>query len=253
MVRSLRVLGCLPGNASGRAMHFDPTQSSSLPLLEPEQLRARLDAIRQALGADHAVVARRRPTTAGVAPGLELLAQCGPDGHRELPGAGMPVDVLGELLRGGRPVEAARPGVPWIGGWPLPSDRWPSVFVVAWSRRYRDPGAVRRRVAEAGMEALGRALAPPVWMTLGRSPSAATTAADGPDAEADGTGSEEHSLAASLARVERELLLRALRAADGNKSRAARELNLSRQGLYRKLRRHGLIAVRRRSRQGDTG
>jgi hypothetical protein len=228
-------------------MHFDPTPSS-LPLPDPEELRARLDAVRQALGAEHAAVARRRPGPADHGPALELLAQCGPDGRSQVPGSGTPADVLDELVRVGRPVERARPPLAWIGGWPLPSDRWPSVFFVAWSRNHRDPGAVRRRVAEAGMEALGRALAPPVWMILGSQTDTATRAADGPDAE-----SEDRSLAASLARVERELLLRALRAADGNKSRAARELSLSRQGLYRKLRRHGLIAVRRRSRQGDAG
>lgn len=45
----------------------------------------------------------------------------------------------------------------------------------------------------------------------------------------------------ALRRVEHTLLVRALQASEGNKSRAARQLRLSRQGLYRKLHRHGLL------------
>ncbi len=44
----------------------------------------------------------------------------------------------------------------------------------------------------------------------------------------------------AVAQLERRLLVQALRVADGNKTEAARRLHLSRQGLYRKLRLHGL-------------
>lgn len=51
---------------------------------------------------------------------------------------------------------------------------------------------------------------------------------------------EVRRLAAARAAFERLLLLRALRRAAGSRTRAAHELGISRQGLWQKLRRHGI-------------
>jgi DNA-binding NtrC family response regulator len=51
---------------------------------------------------------------------------------------------------------------------------------------------------------------------------------------------QAESFEGTLAQVERRLLERALRLADGNKSQAARSLQMSRTGFYRRLQRHGL-------------
>jgi transcriptional regulator of acetoin/glycerol metabolism len=45
--------------------------------------------------------------------------------------------------------------------------------------------------------------------------------------------------AASLAELEREHILRTLRAVDGNRAAAARLLNVDRKTLYRKLKQYG--------------
>ncbi len=63
---------------------------------------------------------------------------------------------------------------------------------------------------------------------------ATPSAAGGPDI--DWTG----SMAQAVARVEREMIVRALAAALGNRAEAARRLGLSRQQLYRKLAEFGL-------------
>jgi DNA-binding NtrC family response regulator len=50
------------------------------------------------------------------------------------------------------------------------------------------------------------------------------------------------SLDAVVRRVERDYLLRVLRAVGGNRTRAAKILNLSRKGLWQKLKAHGVSA-----------
>jgi DNA-binding NtrC family response regulator len=59
----------------------------------------------------------------------------------------------------------------------------------------------------------------------------------------DLTGPRGWTLADRVARNERELLEQALRANDNNRTRTARALGLSRVGLYKKLRRLGLMEV----------
>jgi len=51
---------------------------------------------------------------------------------------------------------------------------------------------------------------------------------------------DELSLHAGVARVEKELILRALERAKGNRSAAARLLGIARPQLYAKLEEHGL-------------
>jgi DNA-binding NtrC family response regulator len=92
------------------------------------------------------------------------------------------------------------------------------------------------RVARRGMEALARSLSPPSWW-LRSNPSTVPAAQAAELPERVETPS---SLRESKLLVERELLQQALRNSRGNKTEAARRLQLSRQGLYRKLRRHGL-------------
>jgi len=65
-----------------------------------------------------------------------------------------------------------------------------------------------------------------------RAPEAAV--ATGLDVDWDGP------MAQAVARVEREMLVRALAGTAGNRAEAARRLSLSRQQLYRKLAEHGL-------------
>jgi len=61
-----------------------------------------------------------------------------------------------------------------------------------------------------------------------------------PDAAADPASLE--SLDAVIKRVERDYLLRVLRAVGGNRTRAAKILSLSRKGLWQKLKAHGIAA-----------
>jgi len=232
---------------------------SVLPVPDPIELLRRLDPIRQALGADHVALCRRLPVATSDSVPFEVLAQCGSRGLVEPAESDLPFEFVSSLLQDGRPREwtrhAADPrrrrtladgGRTWLGGWPLPSDRWPCIAVVAWCTRRRDPGAVRRRVAEAGMEALARGLVPPSWMPFAPLRKASTSVESRPPAADE---PDDSSLASAMARVERKLILEALQAAEGNKTVAARSLQLSRQGLYRKLRRHGLITSRRSARQ----
>ena len=229
----------------------------SFPRPDSDELQRRLEPIRLALGAEHLAVARRLPGAPDGPPRLEVLAQLADTGPVEPPDHDLPITFVLELVRTARPLDVraddppdgpwsrvlAERGIAWMGGWPLPSDRLPSVFAVAWRRSVHEPGTVRRQVAAAGMEALARALAPPVWFPF-------TPSRPGPGPESGPAESEDDgSLSGALARVERDLIVRALHAAEGNKTRAARELQLSRQGLYRKLRRHGLVVSRPRTRQ----
>ena len=69
-----------------------------------------------------------------------------------------------------------------------------------------------------------------------RSTSASITSLPPSNIQTTGTG----TLAEALAEVERRMISDALRRHGGNISRAARELGLTRRGLYLKLERHEL-------------
>ena len=234
-----------------------PGRGSSVP--PDSTLPDRLDSIRQALGADRLAVIRRLPSAGPGPPPFEVLATSSAEGPIDPPERALPLEFVIELVARARPHElrrdeasprwASRMGA-WdlsrLEGWALPSDRWPTVFFVAAWRGRRTPSPARIRVAMAGMEALARALAVPDWMPRSDPMSSSAPPASG-DAGREG---EVRSLDDVLAGIERELLVRALQAAEGNKSVAARRLRVSRQGLYRKLRRHGLL--RRSGRGLDT-
>ncbi|MBR9799431.1 MAG: hypothetical protein GYB48_12905, partial [Gammaproteobacteria bacterium] len=50
------------------------------------------------------------------------------------------------------------------------------------------------------------------------------------------------TLREAMAQAERQLIEDALRAAEGNRTRAARQLGIAKSSLYEKLNRHGLLA-----------
>jgi DNA-binding NtrC family response regulator len=108
----------------------------------------------------------------------------------------------------------------------------PSVFFVAHFEGPVDPGDRRRLVARAGMDALARVLAPPSWAPLAQQKARRSSGR---------SGGPVTSLRDAVQRFECSLIRRALADAEGNKSEAARQLRMSRQGLYRKLRAHGLL------------
>lgn len=246
-------------------MNTTPLPDAVAASVSPSVLPSRLESIRLALGCDRLAVVRRMPS-ADRRPStpLTVLAQVGPEGAVTPPEKGLPLEFVVELATQARPLEYRLdrpvPGwserlqrweVGWIAGWPLPSDRFPTVFFVALAGVGREPGPVRREVARAGMEALARLLAPPTWLPLNAAPRELAGAASG-TAPSPGPDSEvEPTYADLLAELEREILMGALIAAEGNKSLAARNLRISRQGLYRKLRRHGLLP--RTGRALDTG
>jgi len=133
--------------------------------------------------------------------------------------------------------------------WALPGDRLPWVAAVAWAPEGWDPGPLRLRVAQEGMEALARSLCPPLWWSQ-RGAAPPSPGRSGPKAwnrepegegsfpsGADGFPTEGVSLDRAREQLEATLIRRALRQTRGNKSGAARLLGLSRQGLYRKIQR----------------
>jgi len=128
-----------------------------------------------------------------------------------------------------------------IEAWPFPADRIPSVFFVAHFERPEDPGERRRWVARTGMDALARAIAPPSWAPLAELPART------------GPSSSVMSLREAVQRFECSLIERALSDAEGNKTEAARQLRMSRQGLYRKLHAHGLMDPEDTGQVLDTG
>jgi transcriptional regulator of acetoin/glycerol metabolism len=70
-------------------------------------------------------------------------------------------------------------------------------------------------------------------------------ALSGDRAEAgDRTDASESRRSSTLARAERDTLLDAIRTSRGNLVRAARALGISRNTLYRKLRRHRIVVSR---------
>jgi DNA-binding NtrC family response regulator/tetratricopeptide (TPR) repeat protein len=84
-------------------------------------------------------------------------------------------------------------------------------------------------------------LSPELRRTSAPAPGSATPAAFGP-ATANQAISEGLTLADAMAELERRMIAEALRKHNGNISRAARELGLTRRGLYLKLGRHDLRA-----------
>jgi DNA-binding NtrC family response regulator len=74
-----------------------------------------------------------------------------------------------------------------------------------------------------------------------------------PPADPDGPGdpAELEPLEAVVKRVERDYLLRVLRAVGGNRTRAAKILSLSRKGLWQKLKAHGIAAEEGRGEPDD--
>ena len=77
-------------------------------------------------------------------------------------------------------------------------------------------------------------------------PDAAGTAGEGQgpsraaDAPPDAADWLDGDLPTALARLESEMIRRALHAAGNNRAEAARRLGINRQALYEKLRRHGI-------------
>jgi len=116
-----------------------------------------------------------------------------------------------------------------------PRDRAPSVFFLCFARRPPRPRAEHERLARGAIEALCARLAPPPWLPL--APREAASAPMPPPPPTAGLRPLSHA----VEEVERLLLRRALRVAEGNKSLAARSLRMTRAALYRKLRRYGLL------------
>ncbi len=164
-----------------------------------------------------------------------------------------------------------------LAGWALPGDRLPWVALVGWGRAGWDPGPVRWKVARSGMEALARSLCPPDWWLpptpvpkpVSAHPVSAdwvlpeahdgarnATARARPYRESPGMESleilppEGVSLGEVRDRLEATLIRQALRQSRGNMSDAARHLRMSRQSLYRKIRRLGLLPDLEGTRQG---
>jgi len=134
-------------------------------------------------------------------------------------------------------------------GWALPGDRLACVACVAWVRQNWDPGPIRLRVARQGLESLARSLSPPSWLLHSQCVPAATAealpreswrtaeATEQVDTARTSSRGKELSLEQARDELEATLIRQALRLARGNKSDAARRLRVSRQSLYRKLRR----------------
>jgi len=248
VVSGLHGAGCpaFPGSPVVR----NPT-SPVLPRLDAAVLRERLASLCLALGANRVGLARRLPVaTPGPGP-FEVLDTV--DAAAASVEEAVPLAAFLELLRGGRGLDVT-PGnddrlARWLRergerrllGFPLPSDQRPSVLMVAIYSRDRRVGEQRLEVARAGMDALARALAPPPWVPL-------APVLDPPESQDPGSEpavsqllSDVVPLPDAIALVERVMLQRALRVSEGNKAAAARRLRLSRQGLYKKLRQHGML------------
>jgi hypothetical protein len=226
----------------------DGDLSAVLPQLPPEILEAKVQALRAALGAQQLSVARRLlpPTPDEAHPPFEILITVGsatgveaepppPQAFDRVLAEGCSFHLQGSA-GGALSTWLSQQGGGALCGWALPRDRWPSIALLARVPHAWDPGPVRMRVARRGMEALARSLSPPSWW-LRSNPSTVPAAQAAELPERVETPS---SLRESKLLVERELLQQALRNSRGNKTEAARRLQLSRQGLYRKLRRHGL-------------
>jgi hypothetical protein len=212
--------------------------------LDLDRVTQRLDSIRQALGASRIGVGRRLSSARTADRVYEVLAAVGENVDPSAPARSISLTVLEEVMRLGTPcaIAAGRGRPAWdrrlrrwgcwrIEAWPFPADRLPSVFFVAHFAGPEDPGERRRFVARTGMDALARALAPPSWAPLAREKARIPLESRSPVV----------SLREAVRRFECSLIRRALTDAAGNKTEAARQLRMSRQGLYRKLRAHGLM------------
>jgi hypothetical protein len=212
--------------------------------IDNDRVVQRLESIRQALGASRIGVARRLSTAGAAERVYEVLAVAGEGSDAADPSRSISLAVLEEVMRSGTPcaISADRGRPAWnrrlrrwgcwrIEGFPFPADRLPSVFFVVHFKGPEDPGERRRWVARTGMDALARALAPPAWAPLARQQARLPLE----------QSSSIVSLRDAVQRFECSLIERALKDAAGNKTEAARQLRLSRQGLYRKLRAHGLM------------
>jgi hypothetical protein len=208
------------------------------------RLRQRLDTIRQALGAERLGVARRFSSARSADRVYEVLAVAGESVDTADPSRSVSLTMIEDTMRLGTPcaIAADRGRPAWnrrlrrwgcwrIEAWPFPTDRLPTVFFVAHFAGPEDPGQRRRFVARTGMDALARAVAPPTWAPLARERARIPLESR--------TGVV--SLREAVRQFECSLIRRALADADGNKTEAARQLRMSRQGLYRKLRAHGLM------------
>jgi DNA-binding NtrC family response regulator len=98
---------------------------------------------------------------------------------------------------------------------------------------------IQRTVARAedGTVITPEHLSPELKRTSSPTPPSAASIASLPSTSLSSTGG---TLADALAEVERRMISDALRRHGGNISRAARELGLTRRGLYLKLERHDL-------------
>jgi hypothetical protein len=223
---------------------MNQTSNATSSGVDCDRVAQRLESIRQALGASRIGVARRLSTAGAAERVYEVLAAAGEGTDGADPARCISLAVLEEVMRLGTPcaISADRGRPAWnrrlrrwgcwrIEGFPFPADRLPSVFFVVHFEGPEDPGERRRWVARTGMDALARALAPPAWAPLAR--QQARIPLD--------PASNIVSLRDAVQRFERSLIERALTDARGNKTEAARQLRLSRQGLYRKLRAHGLM------------
>jgi len=224
---------------------------SAFPHMDAADLRIRLASICQALGASRVGLARRLAATASGPTPFELLAGADPAGDD--PAEPIPLAAFLSLLWEGRLLEVAPDQASVLGRWlrkrgearilgfPLPEDERPSILLVAVYHEERRVGEQRLRVSRAGMDALARALAPPPWLPL--TPIVEPTSRTGEDQDSGVSRllSDLVPLPDAVAMVERVMLRRALRVSEGNKAAAARHLRMSRQGLYKKLRQHGML------------
>jgi hypothetical protein len=252
-----------------------PEPAGLLPEISRPLLQARLESLRQSLGAHRLGLGRRLlPHGTGPVPfqvlgavqreGASAPAERAfpPAAYLRLLGQGHPFRVDGED-QGALGAWLRRHGGGELRGWAEPGDRLPCILFVAWVPRGWEPGPLRWRVIRAGMEVMARRLAPPSWLLGGAGDGPAATpehdgahcwqpAAGGslPAEAGEDLGEPLPPLEEALVHLEVQLLRQALRRCRGNKADAARALHLSRQSLYRRMRRHGLEGD---SRQGEGG
>ncbi len=153
---------------------------SAPPLREPdpELLHTRLQCLRAALGAARLGLARRLALPGPSPQPFAVLAAVAESGPLWPVEDALPLAGFKLLIDEGRHVELSANGphalAAWLRaqdaavlrGWALPNDRLPCVLFLALFVAGREPGEGRLRVAEQGMEALARALAPPQWLLL---------------------------------------------------------------------------------------
>lgn len=110
---------------------------------------------------------------------------------------------------------------------------------------FREPGSRGRPVTDAELREIAPELftagpAQPAWPVQNESPAQSIAVHNERSALPSG-GQDERSAVAPFAMSERDTLLAALEAADGNREHAAGLLGISRTTLWRRLRRHGLV------------